>query len=294
MNDNTPHPHPQWGKRLLAIFWWSLLAVVFGMTGWHFGAKALAVPIGNWMQARDYQPVEATVIERTGKDDAGTFNWYAARYDVAGKTYDTERLTLLEDDAIDEPSNAVVLKSLADARSQEKKVTVWVSPRKPDVAVVSRDLPLGSLWSRAPFTVVFGLFALVGALGAVGALTGMSYYRKLLDASGLWLFGALWCGFIFPVLMLVTSQPNVEFVAVFFVGLFALVGVLVVWGAIAASISGNSGMSVSRLGSSSKKSNFTKSQLATSWGAKGKPATPVKGTVKRGGVGGHGADFDKD
>ena len=291
MSNDTSHPHPTWGKRLLAVFGWSLMAVVFGMTGWHFGAKLLVAPIGNWVLARDYQPVEATVIERTGKDDAGTFNWYAARYDVAGKTYDTERLTVLDDDAIDEPSNAVVLKSLSAARSQEKKVTVWVSPRKPDVALVSRDFPFGALWSRVPFTLVFAVLAAAGALGAMGALVGFPYYRKMADAAGLWVFGALWCGFIFPVLLLVTSEPNVEFFVLIFVGMFALVGVLVIWGAIAASISGQSSMTVSGVGNSSKKSNFSKEQLATSWGAKGKP---VKGNVKRGGVGGRGADFDKD
>ena len=294
MNYNASHPHPHWGKRLLAAFWWSLLAVVFGITGWHFGAKPLAVPISNWVLARDYQPVAASVIERSGKDDAGTFNWYAARYDVAGKSYDTERLTVLDDDAIDEPSNAVVLKALAEARSQEKKVTVWVSPRKPDVALVSRDLPLGSLWSRLPFTIIFAVFAVAGALGAVGALVGFAYYRKMVDAAGLWVFGALWCGFIFPLLMLVTSQQDVEFFVVIFVGFFALIGVLVLWGAIAASISGHSSMSVSGFGNSAKKSKFSKEQLATSWGPKAKPGTPVKGDVKRGGIGGRGADFDKD
>lgn len=291
MSNDTSHPHPNWGKRLLAIFWWSLLAVVFGMTGWYFGAKPLAGPIGNWVLARDYQPVEATVIERTGKDDAGTFNWYAARYEVAGKTYDTERLTVLDDDAIDEPSNAVVLKSLSDARSQEKKVTVWVSPRKPDVALVSRDLPLASLWSRVPFTIIFGVFALAGALGAMGALAGFTYYRKMVDAAGLWVFGALWCGFIFPLLMVVMSESNVEFFVLIFVGMFALVGALIVCGAVAASVTGKSGVSISGLGNSARKSNVSKAQLATSWGPKGKP---MKGDVKRGGVGGRGADFDKD
>ena len=294
MSNNTAHPYPNWGKRLLAVCWWSLLAVVFGVTGWYFGVKPLVVPIGNWVLARDFQPVEATVIERIGKDDTGTFNWYAARYDVAGKTYDTERLTVLDDDAIDEPSNAVVLKSLADARSQEKKVTVWVSPRKPDVALVSRDLPLASLWPRAPMAMVFGAFALAGALGAVGALTGFSYYRNMLHAAGLWVFAALWCGFIFPVLMLVMSQSAVEFFVVIFVGLFALIGVLLLWGAIAASISGHSSLSVSGFGTNPKKSNLSKEQLATSWGPKGKPGTTLKGDVKRGGIGGRGADFGKD
>ena len=41
----------------------------------------------------------------------------------------------------------------------------------------------------------------------------------------------------------------------------------------------------------SRKNKFDNGVLAASSGAKGKP---VKGEVKRGGVGGRGADFDKD
>ena len=61
---------PSWGKRLLALFWWSLLAVVFGVIGWHFGVNWLAISVGNGATARDYQSVEASVLART-ECDAG-------------------------------------------------------------------------------------------------------------------------------------------------------------------------------------------------------------------------------
>ena len=290
MSTPTVSPYSSWGKRLGVTFAWLLLAIVFGVTGWFFAIKPLVTTLGNWNVARDYQPVEATIVERTGKDDGGTFNWYAARYDVAGKTYETERLTVLEDEAIDEPVNAVVLKALAKAHSEQKTASIWVSPRRPDVAVVSRDLPVGSLWPRSAQAIIFTVFALAGAFGALGALVNFSYYKRMHDAAGIWVFGALWCGFIFPIFTMVSNQPTVEWVASVVVGLFALIGALFAYGAVAASLWGT--RDPSTLPSlSSRKNKLDKSALATSWGPKGKP---VKGDVKRGGVGGRGADFDKD
>lgn len=266
------------------------MAIIFGSTGWFLAIKPLMTTVGNWNLARDYQPVEATVVERTGKDDGGTFNWYAARYDVAGKTYETERLTVLEDEAIDEPANDAVLKSLAKARNEQKTATIWVSPRRPDVALVSRDLPVGTLWPRAMQAVIFTVFALGGTVGAIGALFNFAYYQRLHDAAGLWIFGALWCGFIFPIFTMISAQPNVEWVPLAFVGLFALIGATFAYAAVAASIRGTRNpATLPSFGA--RKSKLDKSALATSWGPKGKP---VKGDVKRGGVGGRGADFDKD
>ena len=290
MSTSTVSPYASWGKRLGVTFGWLLMAIVFGVTGWFFAIKPSITAIGNWNVARDYQPVEATVVERTGKDDGGTFNWYAARYDVAGKTYESERLTVLDDEAIDHPVNAVVLKALARAHSEQKPATIWVSPRRPDVAVVSRDLPVGALWPRAMQAIIFTVFALAGAFGAIGALVNFSYYQRMHDAAGIWLFGALWCGFIFPIFTMVSGQPTVEWVVSVVVGLFALIGALFTYGAVAASLWGT--RNPSTLPSlSSRKNKLDKSALATSWGPKGKP---VKGNVKRGGVGGRGADFDKD
>lgn len=290
MSTSSVSLYPTWGQRLGVTTGWLLMAVVFGAVGWFLAIKPLATALGNWNLARDYQPVEATVIERTGRDDGGSFTFYAARYDVAGKTYETERLTVLDDETIDEPSNEAVLGTLAKARGEQKTATIWVSPRRPDVAVVSRDLPVKSLWARGAQAVIFSIFALGGALGAIGALANFPYYRRMHDAAGLWIFGSLWCGFIFPILTLVSNARTVEWIPLLFVGLFALIGALFAYGAVSASIWGSrDGSSLASLGSPSKK--LDKAALATSWGKKGKP---VKGNVKRGGMGGRGADFDKD
>ena len=280
------------GKRLGIILLWLLMAIVFGITGWFFAIKPLVMTVGNWNVARDYQPVEATVVERTGKDDGGTFNWYAARYEVAGKTYETARLTTLADEAIDEPSNDIVLKSLAKARTEQKTATIWVSPRRPDIAVVSRDLPLRSLWPSIPFAAVFSLFAATGALGAIGTLANLSYCRRMNDAMGIWIFGALWCGFIFPVFAMMAAKGDADdWPSLMFVGLFALIGLILAYLAVSISIWGAREASSTTWPMSSNRPKLMGDTLATRGGKQGEP---VKGTVERGGLGGRGADFDKD
>ena len=293
MSSATTSPYSTWGKRIGITLMWTVMAIIFGSTGWFFAVKPLTTAVGNWSLARDYQPVEATVIERTGSDDSGTFNWYAARYDVGGKTYQTERLSVLDDEAIDEPANELVLKALAKARSEQKTATIWVSPRKPEIAVVSRDLPLGSLWPSVPFAIIFTLFAVGGLLGAIGTLANFSYYRRMHDAIGIWIFGALWCGFIFPLFAMMAAKGGADaWVPLIFLGIFALIGLLLAYSAVAISIwgarDGSSGSSMMSVG----RPKLSTDALATSWGKKGKP--PVKGEVKRGGRGGRGGDFDKD
>ena len=136
----------------------------------------------------------------------------------------------------------------------------------------------------------FSLVALAGVFGTLGALFSFGYYPRLFDAVGLWIFGGLWCGFIFPVLWLVTSQAGMEWFAIILVGLFALIGVLVLWGAVAASIKGTN-PSAFQITTGSRKSRLPDSALATTGGKK---SNKVGGAVKRGGMGGRGDEFDKN
>ena len=281
-------PHYTWGRRIGAAILWALMAAVFGLVGWFFALQPVTVALGNWNLARDYKAVPATVVQRTGSDANGTFYWQAARYEVDGKSYETSRMTVLEDEAIDEPANAAVMKGLDSARSTQKPVTVWVSPRIPEIAVVSRDLPIRTLWARALMGFGFAILALAGVSGFFGALCGFAYYHRQFDAAGLWGFSAAWCGFVFPILLLVSQEDDVEFFVLGIVGFFALIGVLMLWGAVASTLTGSS--SVASLKSTSGKSKLDSAALATSWGSKGKPAS---GKVKRGGLGGRGNGFDK-
>ena len=278
-------PHYTWGRRIGAAILWALMAAGFGLVGWFFALQPVTVAVGNWNLARDYKAVPATVVQRTGSDANGTFYWQAARYEVDGKSYETSRMTVLEDEAIDEPANAAIMKGLDTARSAQKPVTVWVSPRVPEIAVVSRDLPISTLWARALMGVGFSILALAGLTGFFGALCGFDYYRRQFDAAGLWGFSAAWCGFMFPILLLVSQADDVAFFVLVIVGLFALIGVLMLWGAVSSTLTGSSSVASMNLGASKRK--LDSAALATSYGSKGKPA------VKRGGLGGRGDGFDK-
>jgi len=290
MSTNEPHPHRTLGKRLLAFLLWGLLAAVFGLTGWFFMLKPVATAAGNWTLARDYQPTQATPIKQTGKDDAGSFDWYSARYEAGGKTYETNRLSLLEDEAIDESFNATVLKRLERAAATQQPVEIYVSPRKPEIAVISRDFPLASLWPKLLVGAGFALFALAGVAGMLGSLVNLRFYRAHLEAAPLWGFAAAWCGFIFPIFLLVLSGDDIEWFAVIMVGLFVLVGIGVLWGAIAISFGAKPGPGVQVAGRRHPK--LDPSALATSYGKDKQKA--VKGAVKRGGLGGRTGDFDRN
>lgn len=240
MDENTISPHPNWGKRLLFALLWAAVALVFGACGWLFGIEPLATAIGNWQQAKDYREVDAKVVTRNALDaDGTTTSWVAAEYVVDGKTYLAERMTVLDDDGFDNPVNAAAAQTLEAARNTNRTAKIWVSPRKPEIALVSRDLPVASLLPRAPLAVGFAIIALAGIAGFIGALFNFGYYRKLYAATGTWLFAGVWCGFIFPVLLLVASEKDAEFWVVVFVGFFALIGVLLLWSAVSSSFTGN-------------------------------------------------------
>lgn len=283
------NPHKTWGVRIGVTIFWLSFVLIFGLTGWFFGLKPLSTTVGNWWLARDYQAVQGTVVERSGKDADGEFSWLAARYDVGGKVRETSRMTVLDDEAIDEPANDAVQTSLRANLGTEKAVTVWVSPRDPEVAVVARDLPMKPVFARLPLAIGFPLFALAGVSGALGALLSFGYYQKQFDVIGLWVFAALWCGFIFPVLMLVMGAGAIEWFVVAIVGFFALIGMFMLWGAVAATITGKGAAGFQM--TSGKRSKLPDSALATSYGKHGKPVT---GKVKRGGMGGRGNDDNKD
>jgi hypothetical protein len=251
---------------------WLTMATVFGSTGWFFAVEPLAVAIGNWWQARDYQATAATVAQRSGKDAGGDFSWYVAQYRIGERSYETARLTVLDDEDIDEPSNAALLKTLESAFTARQPISVWVSPRKPEIAIVSRELPIRSLWGRVPTAVGFSIFTVAGVMGLLGCLGNFAYYRRMVDASGHWLFSALWCGFIFPMMIVVTRSSGGDWIAASVVGFFSLFGVLLLYSAVAISIWG-----------------------ARQTDAAGNPSNArASGRIKRGGFGGRGDNFDKD
>ncbi|MBL8309794.1 MAG: DUF3592 domain-containing protein [Burkholderiales bacterium] len=256
--------------RLIALPLWFLLAAIFGLCGWLFGLLPIVTAVGNWQQARDYVATPAQVVQRVAKDGTGAHAaWSAAQYEVNGKRYFAERATVLDDDDPSAANNAQALKALDAARAGNQPITVWVSPRRPEIALLSRDLPLASLWPRLPMALGFPLFALAGLAGMVGALFNPGWYTRLANAAGVWLFAAAWCGFVFPMLLLITSDNPHEWGGVAIMSLFVLVGIGCLWAAIAGSLRGETGTNDRDLSSKGR-------------------------NVKRGGLGGRGDKFDKN
>ena len=288
MDELIVSPHRNWGKRLLAALLWALVALVFGACAWLFGIEPIATALGNWQVAKDYRETDAKVVTRGAKDaDGSTVNWVAAEYVVDGKTYLAERMSVLDDDGFDNPVNAAAAQKLESARSANAPAKIWVSPRRPEIALVSRDLPLGALLPRAPMAIGFAFIAIAGVAGFIGALVNFGYYRKLHAASGMWLFAGVWCGFMFPILLLVSTARDVEFWVVVFVGFFALIGLGLLWSAISSSFTGN--VTGVKFGSSPG-SKLPASALRTTGGYTKK----IDKTVKRGGLGGRGDGVDKN
>ena len=210
-------------ERIAASFAWSAMAALFGFLAWNWPLSSLSVELGNWYVARDYQPIPAKAVERIGKDADGSFKWFAARYEVAGKSFETGRMSLLEDEAIDVPANAVVMKKLETAATLNQSVTVWVSPRDPSVAVVSRDLSAYSVWKRALFGGAFALIALGGTAGLIGAAFATRHYRNQKMAAPVWMLVAAFWIVVLPLLWAVMDADNEQSAAI---GIASALGVL--------------------------------------------------------------------
>ena len=167
---SKPRPNPTAARRFVAFPLWLLLAAIFGLCGWLFGVLPAVTTVGNWLQARDYVATPAQPVQRTGKDGAGTTtSWPAAQYEINGQRHFAERATVLEEDDPAAVSNAAVFKKLEAARASQQPVTVWVSPRRPEIALLSRDLPLASLWVLAAYWAA--QWCIVGSLRAGGRTT---------------------------------------------------------------------------------------------------------------------------
>ena len=229
MKNAAAATHSVESNRVLTALAWALAAVVFGVTGWFYGLQPLAVDIGNWKLALDYSDVQAKVVTREGKAADGTaVSWLAASYEVNGKTYFAERLSVLDDDSLDEAYNSRVLRWLESAkRNNNGTINVHVSPRHPEIALVSNDFPLPSIMSRAPLARGFTLLAIVATLGAVGAAFNFGYYRRLSKNKLGWALTAVVCGLLFPIMLRVgTDADSGEFtvdVLVFFTAIATLV-----------------------------------------------------------------------
>lgn len=166
---------------------------------------------------------------------------------------------------------------------------MWVSPRKSEIALVNRDLPIDSLWPDAVAGSMFAVFTLAGVLGIVGALVNARWYRRQHDAVIIWLFSGFWCAISLLFFLLVTGEPQREVAAMIGISVFLLVGIVMLYAAVYSSW----------LASEAKLAEMSKSLNASSSRQRARPAkreakVDASKNIKRGGMGGRGDDYDKD
>ena len=191
---SAPRLLKPWGNRLLAFVIWAVLTALVTVAAWRYVIQPVSTALGNWTQARDFRPHKASVGKHRGRDAFGEFDWYSARYEIAGQAYFTNRLSLLLDEAVDELYNEAIFTSLAQAHATGRTVDVWAHPRYPEVAVITRDFPIDSVWLRMILAVGVIVFPLFGVAAMVSALAGRDSYGLLLRNKALLQFAAAWCG----------------------------------------------------------------------------------------------------
>lgn len=206
-----------------------LFAVCFGgvgvLTGWLAGTV-----LHDGIRARDWVKVRAEVIgDKT------------YRYQWEGRSYESERLTLLPFGSSDVDGSEEVAERFARAKSEERPVTVFVNPQDPREAVAEASIPWMFLVFMVPFVFGFGGVGL-GALWMMCLALIPSRPRPTANdvVSGplaMWIFAFFWNVIAFPIAIGVVPQiiEDGEWLGLF-VLLFPLIGVFLLWAAVAATI----------------------------------------------------------
>lgn len=239
-----------------------LFAVPFGGVGawatWSIGST-----LHDAWRARQWVRVPATVEDASlatssNSDGDDTFRAVGRyRYEFGGKRYTSGRLglsTMGGSDNIDDWHQEVSAR-LEEARAAGRPVDVWVNPGKPAEAVFDRGVRWGEVLFLVPFSLAFGGVGVGAVVAMVYVLKGRGpgewsrrgpdraagsagrEVRPAGDASPLflWIFAFFWNALSWPIAALVVKDVSKtgEWLGLV-VLLFPLVGLLVLWGAIAA------------------------------------------------------------
>jgi hypothetical protein len=231
-------------NRFGAALFCLLFALPFGGVG--VGASwVLGRMIYDGQRAEEWVRVKATVDSY----ERGSVNY---RYKFGGVEYHGDRLganPIGGTDDVDSWHDDMAA-MLSSAKSEGKPITVWVNPEKPSESMVDRTIR----WKLAVFILPFAF-----GFGGVGLGAIWMFFRTLFRSpeevkqepdplaalnrkpgSGLgmlWIFAFFWNVISVPIALLVVPQAIAEGDwAVLFVLIFPLIGLLIVWGAIAATI----------------------------------------------------------
>ena len=225
--------------KLGAVLLCLVFAIPFGGVG--AGATwAIATMIQDGLRARDWVLVKAEV---TGPA--------SYRYTFEGRAYDSERLGTFRlggTSDVDDFDDRVA-SILAKGRDERKPITVWVNPDNPSEAMIDRAIRWSFLVFLLPFALAFGGVG-IGALWMIvhtlrAPAKGQARTRRVnapaaSAGSGLgfiWFFAIVWNAIAFPIALLAVPQAwaNGEWL-ILFVLIFPLIGVLILWSAIASTL----------------------------------------------------------
>lgn len=215
-----------------------VFAVPFGGIG-AFASWMIGTMVYDGARAQEWVKVRATVTAPK-----------EYTYAFGGREYHGTRLGLEPlggSDNIDGWHEAMA-EYFATAMADKKPITVYVNPQAPTEAVVDRVVRWKLVLFMGIFALVFGGVGVGALFGAVRALLG----KKGIDISTrgrrkqssqeagisfLWIFTFFWNAISIPIAVLVVPAAIAEGEwAALFVLLFPLIGALLLWGAIAATL----------------------------------------------------------
>ena len=240
-------------------------AIPFGGVG-VFASWAIGATLVNAWEARDWVRVRATVESAALQESRGTkgSTTYRAEgryvYVVDGKRYEGKRLgvgAMGGSDNVDDWHHEVSA-ALEEAKATGRALTVWVNPDNPAESVFDREIRWSELLFLVPFSLAFGgvgvgaLWVMVNILRGKGGEAGSvrdgdeGATARALGAMGdgsgqrstpafLWVFAFFWNALSFPIALVaipdIVAERNWPGLLVL---LFPLVGLGLLWGAVAA------------------------------------------------------------
>jgi hypothetical protein len=255
-------------SRIFGILFALPFMLGFGAVG-IFSLKQMAETLDNWRISRDYIAVPARILSaklESTRNSKGR-DIYRARiryeYEINGQKYATDRVNIDEPDFDNlDDYHAKLVDRMSGAQAEEQTVTAWVSPRKPDVAVLDREIR----WKRFVLMIPFGLvFTLVG-VGALGVIIyflrlpneetatldkrftndtkngwrgkkewrdGMVKSNSRFGVLRIWFLAVFWNGISLPMYFgFMLSDSNVPMWAKIVFALFPIIGIGLLWGAL--------------------------------------------------------------
>lgn len=234
-----PHPPRRTASRIATLLFSALFALAFGGGGLYFGLIPLTRTLHAAWEVTSWQTVPAQVLSSNlqvlSDSDSTTYRARTRyRYEIGGRTYESERLGLDPQGMADNIGHwhRDWSDRLSAARDSGRPLTAWVDPADPSQALLDPGIRWPLLLFRLPFALVFTAVGLVAVWMFVRALTGAgspsaSRPDRRSSASraqgSLWFFAFFWCGIAFPMTALFWLAALPWWVDVF-LSIFSIVG----------------------------------------------------------------------